>query len=98
MIEMVDRRPIGPKGKKRTTRMSSKDKKRRRRSLVKKYGNECFWCHRPFTKDLPLTIDHILPLKNGGSDRLENLVPGCEPCNNGRANPPLGRRRIASDG
>lgn len=94
----MDNRPTRGNGRKRTSRLSGKDKLRRKNSLLRRDGPLCHWCHAEFTDELLATIDHLLPLKDGGSDRLENLVLACEPCNNGRANPPLGRRKDRSDG
>lgn len=40
----------------------------------------CHWgCGRPAA-----TADHLLPVSRGGSNRLENLVPACRPCNSAR--------------
>jgi len=46
-------------------------------------GPFCVYCHRGFTmyKDRELTIDHVIPRKYGGSNRLHNLVLSCENCN-----------------
>lgn len=42
----------------------------------------CFWCH----KNLATTfhIDHLIPLKQGGSNWPDNLVMACVPCNTSR--------------
>ena len=60
--------------------MSSKDKGRRRRSLVRRDGPVCQICgalRDPST----LTIDHIIPRCEGGPDALWNLRLACQPCN-----------------
>ncbi len=44
----------------------------------------CFWCHRPLDDDQKQfrgTRDHLTPLIRGGSDRIENIVAACWPCN-----------------
>jgi 5-methylcytosine-specific restriction endonuclease McrA len=93
----VDRRPTNRRGKKATTRMNSRTKQRKVRAMKIRDGNKCHWCKREFTEELPATVDHMKALKDGGSDAIENLVLACSPCNNGRANPPLGRRRTKDD-
>jgi hypothetical protein len=63
--------------------MSSKDKRRRRRSLVRRDGLVCQICWAP--RDLAtLTIDHIEPRCEGGPNALGNLRLACYSCNYGR--------------
>lgn len=38
----------------------------------------CQYCH---AKSVPLTVDHIIPRVQGGSDDLNNLIAACIPCN-----------------
>jgi 5-methylcytosine-specific restriction endonuclease McrA len=45
--------------------------------LCEKYGNKCLWCKQ----ELPLTIDHIVPLSKGGSNFISNIQPLCRRCN-----------------
>lgn len=40
--------------------------------------NACYYCKG---KDCKLTKDHMIPLKLGGTDDIENLVPACQSCN-----------------
>lgn len=49
--------------------------------LCKKYGNMCLCCKRI---DVKLTIDHIVPLKNGGQNVIENAQPLCGKCNSSK--------------
>ncbi|WP_410094065.1 HNH endonuclease [Streptomyces sp. MS191] len=43
-------------------------------------GGECvYWCGRPAE-----TMDHAIPFASGGSDDLDNLLPACSRCNNGK--------------
>lgn len=84
------------RSKRRTTRLSGKDKRRVMRALVRRDGTDCHWCHKPMEEDI--TMDHLLPMAIGGSDRIDNIVLAHGECNNKRANPPLGRRRTKADG
>jgi len=42
------------------------------------YNNRCVYCGK---KDIKLTKDHVIPISSGGSDKIENIVPACWPCN-----------------
>lgn len=57
------------------------DNLRKRRALRLRDGPDCYWCGAP---GLGVTIDHVIPKSMGGSNRLENLVLACEPCNQAR--------------
>lgn len=52
---------------------------RRNREIVLASGEPCHWCGAPAS-----TADHLVPLEDGGSNALENLVPSCGPCNSSR--------------
>jgi 5-methylcytosine-specific restriction endonuclease McrA len=39
-------------------------------------GNWCYWCAGPFE-----VVDHVWPVKLGGSSNMINLVPSCTDCN-----------------
>lgn len=47
-------------------------------ALCARYGNRCLACGRD---DLPLTVDHVVPLAKGGTNWISNLQPLCKPCN-----------------
>lgn len=40
----------------------------------------CHWCGRPM-HSREATIDHVLPLSNGGTNDHENMVLACGSCN-----------------
>lgn len=46
----------------------------------------CAYCHRPFSSELPATIDHVVPLSKGGKHVIENIVLACKPCNSAKFN------------
>lgn len=50
-----------------------------RKNILKRDGHRCQYCGQ---KRHPLTVDHVIPKNNGGSDSWENLVCACARCNN----------------
>jgi 5-methylcytosine-specific restriction endonuclease McrA len=83
-----DNRPARKRGGYRTTRMTPKTKHKKREALLARDGDLCYYCERQFSEELPPTFEHLVSLKDGGTDKLENLVLACWPCNNARANDP----------
>ncbi|MBW4678665.1 MAG: HNH endonuclease [Microcoleus vaginatus WJT46-NPBG5] len=63
--------------------MSSKQRKSKKRQLIKKFGSCCWWCRKSL-REAELTLDHLLPKSEGGSNSLENLRLACFRCNNSR--------------
>ena len=49
-----------------------------REYLLAKFQRQCAYCG---AKDVPLQVEHIVPRRRGGSDRVSNLTLACEPCN-----------------
>lgn len=43
----------------------------------------CHWCYKLLTRNTA-TIDHLLPLNEGGEDNIENMVLACDKCNHER--------------
>jgi 5-methylcytosine-specific restriction endonuclease McrA len=75
---------------KRASKLGAKEKRRKVRSLLSKFGKLCFYCNVEMIPrkpgqtnicDLAMTIDHVVPLSKGGSNKLENLVLCCNKCN-----------------
>jgi 5-methylcytosine-specific restriction endonuclease McrA len=50
-----------------------------RKNILRRDAHRCQFCGRG---DLPLTLDHVVPLSRGGEDTWENLVCACVECNN----------------
>jgi hypothetical protein len=46
--------------------------------VIARSSGVCAYCHKQFDE---LTLDHIIPVSNGGTDDLENLVACCHECN-----------------
>lgn len=55
-------------------------------------GNRCYWCKEFMTvtqhgrDPLPTdaTLDHLVPISDGGSKKAKNVVAACAKCNNER--------------
>ncbi|NTV01466.1 MAG: HNH endonuclease [Chlorobiaceae bacterium] len=54
-----------------------------RKNIFLRDGFRCQYCGR---KDVPLTIDHVMPKSRGGEDTWENLITACRPCNTSKGN------------
>ena len=50
-----------------------------RKNILRRDAHRCQFCGR---SDLPLTVDHVVPISRGGEDTWENLVCACVVCNN----------------
>jgi len=46
--------------------------------ILNSFNNACAYCLRT---DLPMTMDHVLPISKGGPHTAANVVPACKPCN-----------------
>ncbi|MEH1786534.1 MAG: HNH endonuclease [Nostoc sp.] len=46
---------------------------------------KCFWCGCDLTPET-MTVDHLVPLSKGGSNKLKNLRAACRGCNQARRN------------
>ncbi len=49
--------------------------------MLEKYGHRCLKCGR---SDVPMTLDHVLPLALGGLNIIENAQPLCFSCNSAK--------------
>lgn len=56
--------------------------KRTRFEVLRRDEYTCRYCR---ADDKPLTIDHVVPVSLGGSDKPENLVACCKDCNAGKS-------------
>lgn len=58
-----------------------------REYLLAKFHRKCVYCD---AAGVPLNQDHVIPKSEGGSNRLSNLALACVPCNDAKANRPVG--------
>lgn len=58
--------------------------KRLRYEIFRRDNFQCRYCGAK-PPETELKIDHLVPLSLGGTDKPENLVTACEPCNSGKS-------------
>lgn len=58
--------------------------KRTRYEVLKRDNHTCRYCGAT-APDATLTVDHVVPLALGGSDKADNLAAACRDCNYGKA-------------
>ena len=63
---------------------------RRRWQVLERDGHRCQYCGAP-APEVRLVVDHIIPLVDGGTHDLDNLITACSECNAGK-----GRLRLVS--
>jgi 5-methylcytosine-specific restriction endonuclease McrA len=54
-----------------------------RKNVLMRDNFQCQYCGR---KNVPLTVDHVIPRDRGGEINWENLVCACVKCNNKKGN------------
>jgi hypothetical protein len=65
------------------SRVSGPDRQLQVMRLIARDGDSCVWC----STQLPLekiTLDHVVPYSQGGSNHLGNLLLACGSCNSKR--------------
>jgi len=50
------------------------------KELKKKYNYTCLMCGKK-EPEIKLSIDHIIPVSEGGTNWIENIQPLCRSCN-----------------
>lgn len=61
--------------------------------ILERDGFTCRYCGRS-APSVPLEVDHIIPLEDGGTDDETNLATACWPCNHGKAGLKMVTRRL----
>ncbi len=56
-----------------------------RKNVLLRDGYRCQYCGKEFAPGL-LTLDHVIPVSQGGKTRWENVVAACKACNNKKGN------------
>ncbi|MEE9458879.1 MAG: RNA-guided endonuclease IscB [Candidatus Bathyarchaeia archaeon] len=54
-----------------------------RNYLLEKWGHKCAYCGK---SDIPLEIDHIIPISKISNNRIDNLTIACRKCNQKKGN------------
>lgn len=62
---MADRRRLTPK---------------ERQAVYNLTGGKCAYCGEPIAF-ADMQVDHVIPLRKGGADALDNMLPACRSCN-----------------
>ena len=50
-------------------------------STLERYGGKCAYCG----SSSEIQMDHIIPVKMGGTHTSDNIVPACRPCNRSKS-------------
>jgi len=64
-------------------------RREKRLAIYLRDGLACIYCGATVEDGAMLTLDHIEPHCNGGSNHEHNLVTACRRCNSSRANRPV---------
>lgn len=58
--------------------------RRLRFEILRRDGHTCRYCGAS-APDVPLTVDHVIPIALGGGNEPANLVTACDECNSGKS-------------
>lgn len=67
---------------------STAEYKKNRRIVLETNNYICHYCNAPAT-----TADHIVPVSQGGTNEINNLLPACHNCNSTRQDRTMVRLR-----
>lgn len=60
----------------------------KRLALYLRDGMSCVWCRKAVEDGITLSLDHVVPHVDGGSNHESNLVCACKTCNSSRGDRP----------
>jgi 5-methylcytosine-specific restriction endonuclease McrA len=60
-----------------------------RRRVVAQHGMTCWLCGLPIASMAEVTMDHVVPVKDGGRFVVGNLRPAHDACNKARGHGPV---------
>ena len=63
------------------TKYSRKFSSALKQAVWDKTDGYCYYCGKKLKPWQTFSIDHVIPVIQGGTDDLENLVPSCKQCN-----------------
>lgn len=55
-----------------------------RQTVLDRFCGRCAYCGKQITMQ-ELNVDHLVPLRKGGEDRLYNMYPSCRSCNQAKS-------------
>jgi hypothetical protein len=71
-----------------------------REKLANRMSGHCCWCGQKTRKQIgwqnSATIEHVVPISEGGSNNVNNLTSACWRCNNKRGNTPADQFAITA--
>lgn len=56
----------------------------RRRVFAECFGDDTPYCPACKARDVPMAVDHTVPVSRGGSNHILNLIPLCVACNSSK--------------
>ena len=83
----LKRRKLARRGRKDTLR----------NQMISLYGRSCWLCGRGIADGDVVSVDHVRPLSEDGSNKIHNLRPAHERCNRKRGNGPVPELLLTAD-
>jgi hypothetical protein len=65
----------------RTLRIGGTAKQQVKNSILARDGDRCIYCEKQFSDSSPATLEHLFPVRDGGTNHINNLALACDACN-----------------